>query len=57
MDSLLKERKAAFARSRESEQKESRPMTFGKVVGAVIVGNIVFGLIVAAVYELLKLIP
>jgi hypothetical protein len=56
MDSVLREQKAAFARAREAERPERQPLTFGGAIGAVIVGNVLTGLIGLALYELLKLL-
>lgn len=54
MDSVLREQKTAFARSRE--RSEPKRLTWGGVVGAVIIGNIATGLIGLAIYELLHLL-
>lgn len=50
----LTPRQAELAGVKEAKQRG--PLTFWSIVGGVIVGNVAFGLIVAALYELLRLI-
>jgi hypothetical protein len=55
-DLWLEQQNEAFARRGLAKEAVRRPVTWGGVFGAVILGNVATVLIAAAVWELLRLI-
>jgi hypothetical protein len=45
---------AEFYRDRVAEVKAARPLTFGKVLGAVILGNVICAVLSGLLYAILK---